>query len=149
MKIEGYFGSMKLANEAVDKLKKAGFSNAVVDANEHYRDTRNVETNLVGTESGTSLSGLILESDAHGMGRGKSPLNAASPMVSGMAGFEEIADVNCRVIVEADKRRADMVKKIIKEKGGELESPNFKKPKIHDDRDLEMYNVLDQIRKHD
>jgi hypothetical protein len=147
MKIEGYFANIKTGNEAVSKLKEAGFKKAVVDINDHYIDDRNVETNLAGTEMSTSLSGLVLESDSGGIGKGKSPLNAASPMVSGMAGFEEIADVNCKVIVEADDSNSDQVKKIIRDMGGDLEGPNFKKPRLDNDRDIAVYNAIDEINK--
>ncbi|MCX8129622.1 MAG: hypothetical protein N3I35_05910 [Clostridia bacterium] len=120
MKVEGYFAGIKTANEAVSKLKGEGIQKAAVDINDHYRDDRNVETNVPGTETSVSLSGLVLESDGHGIGKGKSPLNAASPMVSGMAGFEEIADVNCKVIVYVDEENLEKVKQIIRETGGEL-----------------------------
>lgn len=147
MKVEGYFANIKTANEAVAKLKEAGFDKAVVDINDHYIDDRNVETNLAGTEMSTSLSGLVLESDANGIGKGKSPLNAASPMVSGMGGFEEIADVNCKVIVNTDERASGQAKQILREMGGDLEGPNFKKPRLDNDRDITIYNAIDEMRK--
>ena len=36
MKVRGFFGDLKAANETVDKLNGAGFENAYVDANDHY-----------------------------------------------------------------------------------------------------------------
>ncbi|MCX7921959.1 MAG: hypothetical protein N3B21_08110 [Clostridia bacterium] len=147
MKVEGFFRSIKAANEAVEKLKNTGVNKAFVDLNDHYNEERNIETNLPGTETSTSLSGLVLESDAHGIARGKSPLNAASPMVSGMGGFEEIADINCKVIVEAGEQEVNKVKQIIKEMGGELDSPNLKKPKLQNDEEIILYNALDEIRE--
>ena len=54
------------------------------------------------------------------------PLAAASPMVSGMGGFEEIADVNYKVIVNTEDNNAEKAKQIIKKMGGDLNDPNFK-----------------------
>jgi len=56
------------------------------------------------------------------------PLAAASPMVSGMGGFEEIADVNYKVIVNTEDNNAEKAKQIIKKMGGDLNDPNFKMP---------------------
>lgn len=134
MKIEAYFASTETANKAVEKLKASGFKDAFVDMNEHYNENRNVQTNLPGTESSVSLSGLVLESGAHGAQRDKAPLDAASPMVSGMGRFDEIADVNCKVIVETGEGDANKIRQILRDAGGDLESPNIRKPKI-DNRD--------------
>lgn len=147
MKIEAFFSNMKEANEAVHKLKSSGMQDAFVDLNDHYMEERNVKTNLPGTELSTSLSGLVLESDAHGIGERKSPLNAASPMVSGMGNFEEIAEVQCRVVVNTPDGSEEKVRQIMKDGGGTLENPFVKKPKLKDAREIELYNVLDQIKK--
>ena len=56
------------------------------------------------------------------------PLAAASPMVSGMGGFEEIADVNYKVIVNTEDNNVEKAKQIIKKMGGDLNDPNFKMP---------------------
>lgn len=134
MKIEGFFSNIKTANDAVDKLKSNGFNNAVVDINDHYIDDRNVQTNLPGTETSPSLSGLILKSDTAVVDRSKAPLTAADPMVSGMGTFDEIADVNSKVIVEADEKDADRVRQVIKSMGGDIESPNIEMTmKLHKD----------------
>ena len=146
MKIESFFSDLKTANEAVARLKAAGFDRAYVDMNDHYINNRNVETNLPGTEMSVSLSGLVKESDAQGIGKNKAPLNAANPMVSGMAGFEEIADVACRVMVEA-KGNEERAMGIIKETGGSLDNPNIQKPKLENDREISLYNALDEIRR--
>lgn len=147
MKIEGYFSSMKNANETAAKLKDKGFDKVFVDMNDHYIENRNVEINVPGTETAASLTGLVMESDAQGIGMRKGPLAAASPMVSGMGGFEEIADVSCKVVVEADESSKDRVKQVIREMGGELDSPHVERPRIKDDRDLAIYDALEEIRK--
>jgi len=49
-------------------------------------------------------------------------------MASGMGGFEEIADVNYKVVVSANEKDKEKVNSIIKNLGGELENPNFKLP---------------------
>lgn len=136
MKIEGYFGKIKNANETVEKLKNAGFKNAIVDLNDHYVDERNVQTNLPGTETSPSLSALVLESDGFVANRRKAPMLAASPMVSGMGKFEEIADYNCKVIVETEEVNKEKVEQILKEAGGEMDNPNIEIPKGLENVDL-------------
>ncbi|MCX7710691.1 MAG: hypothetical protein N2484_12695 [Clostridia bacterium] len=147
MKIEAFFSEMKTANEAVKKLKEAGFENAYVDMNDHYIDDRNVETNLAGTEMSTSLTGLVLQSDSHGIGKGKSPLNGASPMVSGFGRFEEVADIACKVIVDVKESDSSKVKSLMQELGGSLESPNVAKPKLAYDKEYTLYKSIEEIDK--
>jgi hypothetical protein len=148
MKIEGFFSNLKRAKETLDKLKKNGFENAVVDINEHYNDHRNVQTNLAGTETGQSNSGLVLESSGMSAGSGREPLEAASPMVSGFGRFEEIADVNCKLSVDASEQKADKARQIIRESGGDLESPNFRKPKMQTDTaEVLLGNIYKEVKK--
>lgn len=148
MKIEGFFSSIKRANETLNKLRNSGFDKAAVDINEHYNDHRNVQTNLAGTESGQSNSGLVLESTGRNGGNGMEPLQAASPMVSGYGRFEEIADVNCKVKVEVNEQDADKVRQIIKESGGDLDSPNFRKPKMETDTaEVLLGSIYKEVKK--
>lgn len=85
---------------------------------------RIVQTNLPGTETSVSLSGLVLESDTHGVSRDKAPLSAASPMVSGMGNFEEVADFNCKLTVDTSNMEHEKAKQIISDSGGEFDNPN-------------------------
>jgi hypothetical protein len=147
MRIEGYFSKIRTASETVQKLKESGFKEAFVDLNDHYNENRNVKTNLPGTETSVSLSGLVLGSNAYGIERDKAPLNAASPMVSGMGNFEEIADVNCRVIVESGEGDINLIKKILQEHGGDLESPNIRKPKFENNEEMRINNVINETRE--
>lgn len=147
MQIEGFFGKLKTANDTIEKIKGLGIKDVFLDMNDHYNEDRNVQTNLPGTETSVSLSGLVLGSGAYGISRDKAPLNAASPMVSGMGGFEEIADVNCKVIVNLKEEDASKVKQIIREMGGDLESPNFRKPKFENDEELAINNTLNETRE--
>lgn len=147
MKIEGYFSKIKTANDTVEKMKGLGFKKAYVDMNDHYNEDTNVQTNLPGTETSVSLSGLVLESSAYGIIRDKAPLEASSPMVSGYGNFEEVADINCKVIVEAEDGDANRVKQTIRDMGGDLESPNFRKPKLKNDEEIAIYNSLNENRK--
>ncbi|MVX66793.1 hypothetical protein GKZ28_24320 [Clostridium chromiireducens] len=123
MKIEGYFSGIKAANEAVDALKKVGIQDAVADINEHYVGGSDSNILEVGRNP-INMSDLVLTNDAHDAG----PLAAASPMVSGMGGFEEIADVNYRVIVNTEDNDAEKAKQIIAKMGGDLREHNFKMP---------------------
>jgi hypothetical protein len=101
MRIKGYFGKIKNAKSAVEKLKGIGIKEAFVDVNDHYAEHRNLHIRLSGTETSVSLTGLVLELTATKIDRDKSPLTASSPMVSGYGNFEEVADVNCKIVVEA------------------------------------------------
>lgn len=130
MKIEGYFSGIKSANETVEVLKKVGIKDAVADINDHYTGNDNPGRNNPGTDSSTnSLASLVLRSDEPLSDPRLGPLAAANPMVSGMGGFEEIADVNYKVIVNTDSENEEKVKQIMKKMGGDLNDPNFKMPK--------------------
>ncbi|MCE5221475.1 MAG: hypothetical protein LLF98_09495 [Clostridium sp.] len=130
MKIESYFSGIKAANEAVEALKKVGINDAVADLNDHYTGNNNPGRNTPGTASSTnSLASYVLTSDDP-LGDPKlGPLAAASPMVSGMGGFEEIVDINYKVIVNTDSKNEEKAKQVITKMGGDLNDPNFKMPK--------------------
>lgn len=142
MKIEAYFTGIKNANEAVNKLKNAGFNNSVVDINDHYVEYNTGSmTVLPGTENAPNLSSLVLNSGPYLEDPSKKPLNAANPMVSGMGGFEEITDVNYRVVVNLDDADIDKAKDIINNMGGDLKDPNLDLP--HRLEDLPNINDTD------
>ncbi len=129
MEIRGYFGDIKKANEAVEKLKDAGFENSYVDANDHYIGNRNVQTNLPGTSDGGSLADLVLNSGSNDVDVDTSPLAAASPIVSGMGSFEEITDINYCVFVDTNDKNSDEAKKIMENMGATLDDPNVSRYK--------------------
>ncbi|HEX2945282.1 MAG TPA: hypothetical protein VHT96_04930 [Clostridia bacterium] len=145
MKIEGFFRDIKTANQAVDKLKGSGL-NAVVDINEHFGSGGNGVRNVPGTHTGISLSGVVFDSSIAGSATDTAPLLAASPMVSGMGGFEEIADINCRVIVDTDETEAYKAKRIIGEMGGTLDSPNVKRPELEEGAETKILENLNEAR---
>lgn len=124
MKIECFFQGFKNANGAVEELKSVGFSNAYSDINDHLTET-NASEDVPGTRSAPRLSSLVLGEGSADAG----PLLAASPMVSGMGGFEEIADINCRVVVETSDNDAHKALDILRKFGGEFNSPNFEIPR--------------------
>lgn len=152
MKIESFFSGIKAANEAVEALKKVGI-NAVVDINDHYTGNNNSGINMPGTHSSTnSLASYVLSSDTSLSDPSLGPLAAASPMVSGMGGFEEIADVNYKVIVDLKGKDDEKAKQIIKKIGGDLNDPNFKMPESLKDVSLDdlianMINDINDNRK--
>lgn len=125
MKIEAFFSGIKNANEVVSKFKNEGID-AYTDINDHYDldvENRSVSKNFL---TSPSNSNLVLNSASPSTGRDdRSPLSAASPMVSGMGGFEEIADVNYKVIINTDDSGKKKVEEIIKSCGGSLRSPNL------------------------
>ncbi|AQR94970.1 MULTISPECIES: hypothetical protein [Clostridium] len=150
MKLEGYFSGIKAANDAVETLKRAGITDAAADINEHYTGNNNPGTNLPTTASSTnSLANYVLTSDSPLGDPMLGPMAAASPMVSGYGKFEEIADVNYKVIVNADDQNAEKAKQIIVKMGGDLNDPNFKIPEglknvSIDDLVTNMINNMDK-----
>lgn len=150
MKIESYFSGIKAANEAVEALKKVGINDAVADLNDHYTGNNNPGTNLPTTASSTnSLASYVLTSDDPLGDPSLGPLAAASPMVSGMGGFEEIVDINYKVIVNTDSENGEKAKQVITKMGGDLNDPNFKMPKgleniSMDDLVSSMINSMDR-----
>ncbi|MFZ5969215.1 MAG: hypothetical protein ACOYVK_18825 [Bacillota bacterium] len=128
MIIQGYFENMKKAKETVNALKEAGFKNAQFDINDHYISDRNVNINGVGTETAPSLSGLVLKSGPYAIEEIRGSLLAADPAVSGMGKINEIADINCKVIVEVDDANIKTVKDILVSMGADLENPYIEKP---------------------
>lgn len=146
MKIRSYFGDLKSANETVLKLKNAGYNNAYVDANDHYIENRNVQINPAGSSSGESLANLVLNSGQDNLDKEISPLAAASPMVSGMAGFEEITDINYSVFVEIEGMDSRQAKDIIEAGGGTLDDPNVSRNKAIARADVVIEKAIDQIK---
>ena len=128
MKVEGFFSGIKNANEAVEKLKVEGFQNSRVDLNDHYIGNMGHSPRVAGAENGANLSSLVLDTENFRSDENASAMKAASPMVSGMGGFEEIADINYKVIVETEDKNLEKVKNIIKNIGGDLQNRNVNIP---------------------
>jgi hypothetical protein len=124
MKLEVFFKGIKNANEAVNKLASEGI-NAYADINDHYQintDVRKKEYSFLPTSSN---SDLVINSGTASGSEDRSPLLAASPMVSGMGGFEEIEDINYKVIIDADPDSRKKAEEIIESLEGSLENPNL------------------------
>lgn len=143
MKVVGYFGSIKDANDTVDKLKREGFSEAYTDMNDHYMLNNNPENSIPGTESAPSNSSLVLNYGEPINDQDKGPLAAASPMVSGMGEIEEITDYSYRVIVNADSNTSENINNIIKSNGGNLNNPNLDMHKRIKDVSLDEARIDD------
>ncbi|EQB87009.1 hypothetical protein J2Z44_000764 [Clostridium punense] len=128
MEIVSYFSGIKNANRAVEELKENGYANAYSDLNTHDILNYTRGGNEGGAVNSPNISSLVLTSSNTLYTTEQGPLAAASPMASGMGGFEEIADVNYKVVVSANEKDREKVNSIIKNLGGELENPNFKLP---------------------
>ena len=127
MKIEGYFSNIKTANEVLAKLKNEGFKGAFVDINEHRNDAYS-QSGPIGSKEISTLSGAVLGgSNESGYGV-NSPLAAASPMVSGMGSFEEVADINCKVVVQVNDKNIENARNIIRSMEGTTDDPNARIP---------------------
>ncbi|PJI08684.1 MULTISPECIES: hypothetical protein [Clostridium] len=124
MKIEAFFRGIKNANEVVSKLNNEGIE-AYTDINDHFQLDKNTKNSGGRLLVNPLNSDLVLNSGVPGGDRDKSPMLAASPMVSGMGGFEEIADVNYKVVVNADTSNENKAKEIIKSLGGSVKNPNL------------------------
>lgn len=127
MKFEAFFSGIKNANEVVNKLRSEGI-NAYADINDHYEVNTDARTKYATFLSASSNSDLVLNSGTPSENTDRSPMLTASPMVSGMGGFEEIADVNYKVIVDTDSNNKNKAEDIIKFLGGSMESPNVEIP---------------------
>ncbi|TDT52078.1 hypothetical protein [Fonticella tunisiensis] len=143
MKVEGFFRNIKNANEAVKKLNSEGFKNAYVDLNDDNINERNLQTNLPGSTNSPSLSNLVLRSGGVSE-EDVSPIAAASPMVSGMGGFEEITDINCKVVVETDSNEEKRVRDIISSMGGHFKNPSLDLGSMVEVKD-ELHDALDDV----
>ena len=146
MKIEGYFSGIKNANTAVEKLKTAGYLKSVSDLNEHYSMRNNTFPSLGGNNNAPSLSNIVLNSGNSLEDINNGPLLAASPMVSGMGSFEEVADINYKVTVEAEDKEVDTIKEIISNMGGILDNPNFELPEGIDN--IPTNNMINKLDLH-
>ncbi len=149
MKIEGYFPSIKAANEAIKQLQQAGYKTSYLDLKDEYEESRNTNINFAGTETGSSLSDLVLGSGGTVQeDRSKAPAAAADPMVSGMANMKEITDVNSKITVELDnKNNSKDAEKIIKKMGGTLDNPDVKKPRITGDADRVLEIAMNRLNE--
>lgn len=148
MKLEGYFRSIKKANDAIKQLQQTGFKNSYLDLKDDYDENRNMKINLAGTEHSSSLSDLVLGSGLTIVeDRSKAPLAAANPMVSGMGNMEEITDINSKIVVEVDNNNIENAQKIIKDMGGMLDNPTVDKPKITGDADRVFDMALNRLNR--
>lgn len=125
MKVKGFFSGIKNANEAVKKLKGEGFENTQVDLNEHNLNTMHRSPRVAGAGNGSSLSSLVLDTENYRSDDAGSAAKAASPMVSGMGNFEEIANINYKVTVETEMDNVEKAKSIIENIGGDLRNRNI------------------------
>lgn len=145
MKVIGYFGQIKDANRAKDKLKGSGFNNVVVDLNDHYIGNKNVERDVIGTEGALILSDLVLDSGSASPDIGHGTLRAASPVVSGYGRIEEITDINYTVTLECDEGDVETAKNIMSEMGGYLDNPNVSRYETAMRSGINIDKAVDQI----
>ncbi|ADL53503.1 hypothetical protein [Clostridium cellulovorans] len=145
MKVEGYFSNIKEANETVEKLNNQGFKGAFVDINDH-RSSAYSQSGTLGAEGMSSLSGAVLGKSNITGERSSSPLVAASPMVSGMGNFEEVANVECKVVVDINDTDLQNVNNIISSMGGSTKNPNVQIPKGLENIDQDAF-IFKNLRK--
>lgn len=142
---KGYFGEISAANDAVRELKNAGFSGAFVDINDHYIGNKNIKTNVPGTSTAPSLSQLVLSSGSTSLNEGNSPLAAASPMVSGMGSFDDIASINYVVSVDTNNENSQQARDILKSNGGYLGDPNVSREKVISNAEVDLEKAISTL----
>lgn len=120
-KVEVCFKNMLNARKAVGALKKMGYKDAHLDAMDNFFTEYSEEINSAGSENGSSLSSLVLNSGRTVDDIGKASLIAANPMVSGIGTFEQIADnLKVRLIVNVDEEKVDSVRQTLREYGASM-----------------------------
>ncbi|KAB3529078.1 hypothetical protein [Alkaliphilus serpentinus] len=117
--IEAYFNNLKAANDTIYKLRVMGID-ATLDLKDDHMENYNARQNVAGTATGATLSDLVLKSGASAVESHQSPLMAANPMVSGMAGFEETVSLDYKIAITAGPRDNNRIAKIVEEAGGAI-----------------------------
>lgn len=145
MTVKGYFGEISAANAAVRELENLGFNGAFVDINDHYIGNRNIKINNPGTSTAPSLSQLVLNSGSTNLNEGNSPLAAASPMVSGMGSFDEVAKINYVVSVDINDGDTQKARDILKSNGGYLGDPNVSREKAISNAEVDLEKAVSRL----
>ncbi|MEY8000037.1 hypothetical protein AB8U03_07465 [Clostridium sp. Mt-5] len=118
MRIEIYYNGIKNANNAMEKLKNAGFNNTAVDLNDNYIDLYNSNSGL---GSGINFSNII-NSEGSIRNSSQKVLDSGSPMLGGFGNLREIEDTNYKVIINSDSFDSQKLKEIIRETGGQIKN---------------------------
>lgn len=111
MKLKGFFLTFERANEAMAKLKGAGFDNCHIEVD---NNNRNIQRNLDDINSAYRLADFTVDP----VEIKNNPLTAISPIINVKAGFSEFNDSNYRIIVDVDSWAATKAEDVIKSVGG-------------------------------
>jgi hypothetical protein len=126
MKLKGNFMTIERANEAMAKLKGAGFTNSYIKIDDN---NRNIKRNLADSNSAYGLSNLVIDpSDMK-----KSPLTCISPLINVTAGFSEFSDNNYMVVVDTDQSQTQNAKDIITSLGGKFQQDSLSIGRVKED----------------
>jgi len=117
--LDAYFNNLKTANETIGKLKAMGVK-ASLDLKDDKMENYNARQNIPGTATATSLSDLVLKSGATAAESDQSPMKAADPMVSGIAGFEETISLDYKIAIAHNPTDKSKIAKIVEEAGGTI-----------------------------
>ncbi|WP_294182081.1 hypothetical protein [uncultured Clostridium sp.] len=121
MRVEIYYNGLKNANNAVEKLKNAGFPNAMVDLNDNYIDLYNTNSNL---ESDMNFSNVINSRKFTNDSSQKMSISG-SPMSGGFENLREIENTNYKVVIDSDSFNLQKLKEVIGETGGQIRDHTF------------------------
>lgn len=111
--ILAYFNNDAVAIQAAEELRRRGLQDLQVSRVSSF-------SGFTASRSGTSLSGLVLSSGEYGnwgYDLARSPLLAADPSVSGMAGALTPAGYNTLLTVVSPESNAAEVKALLREYG--------------------------------
>ena len=118
MRIEIYYNGIKNANDAVKKLKNAGFQNAIVDLNDNYIDLYNANSDL---EPDINFSNVI-NSDRFSRNSSQKVRTSGSPLLGGYGNSREIENTNYKVVINSDFFDSQKLKEILRETGGQIKN---------------------------
>ncbi|MCC9295850.1 hypothetical protein ACFHWD_15285 [Clostridium sp. MT-14] len=118
MRIEIYYNGIKNANDAVKKLKNAGFQNAIVDLNDNYIDLYNANSDL---EPDINFSNVI-NSDRFSRNSSQKVRTSGSPLLGGYGNSREIENTNYKVVINSDSFDSQKLKEILRETGGQIKN---------------------------
>lgn len=125
MKVIGSYKSMERANEALSKLKTAGYTDSYIEID---NNNMNIKRNLINSNSGYGLSKLVI--DPNDMQQ--HPLTSISPLINVTGGFTEFNDKNYKLHVESDKNSITRAKNLIKSLGGKIEVEHLDIGRVHE-----------------
>lgn len=125
MKVTGEFFTVERANEAMAKLKNAGFTNVHIEIDD---SNKTIKRNLANSTSGYGLSKLTIDPNE----MKQNPLTSVSPLINVTGGFSEYSDSNYKLVAETDPSLIPKAEELIKSLGGKFEPEREDIGRVHE-----------------